>query len=50
MNLLQLTEEQQAVRTLERLNDFLIKPEDIHKASEVLLDQEEERRPIGFGN
>ena len=50
MNLLQLTEEQQAVRTLERLYDFLIKPEDIHKASEVLLDQEEERRPIGFGN
>ena len=50
MNLLQITEEQQAVRTLERLNDFLIKPEDIHKASEVLIEHEEERRLIGFGN
>lgn len=50
MNLLQLTEEQQAMRTLERLNDFLIKPEDIQKASEVLIDHEPERRLIGFGN
>ena len=52
MNLLQFAEEQQAVRTLDKKEDFVIKPEDIFSANQILLDEENEcdRKPIGFGN
>lgn len=51
INLLQFAEEQQAMRTLEKRDDYVITPQDILNANQILLDEEveEQRRQIGFG-